>query len=165
MDDFEMVEKKGDVEWLILSDTIQINGHTCKKATANVRGRQWTAWFAEELPMPYGPWLLGGLPGLILCAESDDIHKFHMTSLSAASYPIEYEKRIDIMRTSRKKFIKYRDGITNNPSYLTSPSSLISPDIERHKTIYQFGNGIEFVEMKGHLFDPHPNVFIPLDLE
>ena len=165
MDDFEMVEKKGDVEWLILSDTIQINGHTCKKATANVRGRQWTAWFAEELPMPYGPWLLGGLPGLILCAESDDIHKFHMTSLSAASYPIEYEKRIDIMRTSRKKFIKYRDGITNNPTYLTNPSSLISPDIERHKTIYQFGNGIEFVEMKGHVFNPHPNVFIPLDLE
>ena len=54
-----------------------------------------------------------------------------MTSLSTASYPIEYEKRIDIMRTSRKKFIKYRDGITNNPTYLTNPSSLIPPDIER----------------------------------
>ena len=27
------------------------------------------------------------------------------------------------------------------------------------------GGDIEFVEMKGHLFDPHPNVFIPLDLE
>lgn len=165
MSDYEMVEEKDDAEWVIESDTLVINDYICRNATAYVHGRRWTVWFAEELPMPYGPWLLRGLPGLILQAESDGVHKFTMTSLSTASYPIKYEKRIDIVKTSRKKYMKYRDEVTKNPAYLTNPSSLISPDIQRCKTVYQFGEGNDFVEMNGHIFNPHPNVFIPLDLE
>ena len=67
--------------------------------------------------------------------------------------------------TSREKFMRYRDKVTKNPLYLSNPSSLVSPDLLRHKNIYQFGNGTEFVEMNGQIFNPHPNVFIPLEVE
>jgi GLPGLI family protein len=165
MSEYETIEAKTNINWTILPDTLMINGYACRKACANVHGRQWTVWFAEELPMPYGPWLLRGLPGLILQAEADNVHHFTMTMLSAASYPIKYDKRIDIIKASREKYVKYRDKVTKNPLYLSNPSSLVSPDLLRHKNIYQFGNGTEFVEMNGHIFNPHPNAFIPLEAE
>ena len=40
-------------------------------ATTHFRGRDWKVWFSEEIPLPLGPWKLGGLPGLILAAHCD----------------------------------------------------------------------------------------------
>lgn len=52
------------------SDTIM--GYECRKATAEFAGRHYTAWFAPEIPLPFGPYKFGGLPGLILKIEDDD---------------------------------------------------------------------------------------------
>lgn len=49
-----------------------ILGHKCYKATTSFRGRRWNVWFSPEIPIPYGPWKLSGLPGLILKAEDED---------------------------------------------------------------------------------------------
>lgn len=38
-------------------------------ATTIFRGRKWTVYFTEDIPLPLGPWKLGALPGLILSAE------------------------------------------------------------------------------------------------
>ena len=58
--------------WIISSDTCSVLGYTCQKATTNYGGREWTAWFAPEIPISEGPWKLRGLPGLILKAASSD---------------------------------------------------------------------------------------------
>jgi len=52
--------------WKITSETKNIKGHTCTKATLSFRGRNWEAWFAQDIPLPYGPWKFYGLPGLIV---------------------------------------------------------------------------------------------------
>lgn len=52
--------------WDITEETKEIIGYQCIKAIADYRGRRWIAWFAPEIPIPEGPWKLGGLPGLIL---------------------------------------------------------------------------------------------------
>ncbi len=52
--------------WNISDEGKDIAGFSCSKATTTFRGREWIAWFAPEIPLPYGPWKLHGLPGLIM---------------------------------------------------------------------------------------------------
>lgn len=50
-------------------DTDSIMGFECRKATVQFAGRSYTAWFTPEIPLPFGPYKFGGLPGLILKLE------------------------------------------------------------------------------------------------
>lgn len=61
-------EKAPAIEWAIKDSTKMIGSYMTRKATARFRGRYYTAWFTPEIPLPYGPWKLHGLPGLILQA-------------------------------------------------------------------------------------------------
>lgn len=60
------------LDWQVTAHADSILGYACHKATAVFRGRTWEAWFAPELPYSFGPWKLGGLPGLILKAADKD---------------------------------------------------------------------------------------------
>lgn len=49
--------------------TDSIMGYDCRKATVEFAGRNYTACFTPEIPLPFGPYKFGGLPGLILKIE------------------------------------------------------------------------------------------------
>ncbi len=53
-------------QWHFTSQTKKIESYTCSKAICIWRGRAFSAWFTEEIPISEGPWKFGGLPGLIL---------------------------------------------------------------------------------------------------
>ena len=67
-------------QWTIVDSTREVLGYTCQQATADFRGRRWTAWFATDIPVSDGPWKLGGLPGLILEAY-DEGHQYTFTAV------------------------------------------------------------------------------------
>jgi len=52
--------------WELADETKIINTITCKKAEVRFKGRNWIAWYAPEIPLPYGPMKFSGLPGLII---------------------------------------------------------------------------------------------------
>lgn len=57
-------------EWNFSNEeTDSIMGYECRKATTEFAGRNYTAWFTPEIPLPFGPYKFGGLPGLILKLE------------------------------------------------------------------------------------------------
>ena len=75
-------------QWEIVGDTVTINGFLCKEAHAFVQGRKWIAWYTEEIQSNDGPWLLWGLPGLIIHAkDSDNYFKFNCTSVKLLDEP------------------------------------------------------------------------------
>ncbi|HKL85603.1 MAG TPA: GLPGLI family protein, partial [Treponemataceae bacterium] len=76
-------------EWIVGDSTKQILGYTCKKAACDFRGRHWTAWFAEDIPIKEGPWKLNGLPGLILEAY-DAKMDYHYTATSMDKNPVSH---------------------------------------------------------------------------
>lgn len=65
-ENFILKESIPRIDWKILNEEKQLNTLSCQKAVGTFRGRTYTVWFAPEIPVPYGPWKLCGLPGLIL---------------------------------------------------------------------------------------------------
>ena len=80
---YEYSEPVPSLHWDISTSTDTVLGYECFMAEAEFRGRVWRTWFTYEIPMPYGPWKLGGLPGLILKAEdADSLFVFEMAGIS-----------------------------------------------------------------------------------
>lgn len=65
-----------EIKWSIIDKQKNIMGYECQKAIGTFRGREYTVWFTKQIPVPYGPWKLYGLPGLILEAydKKDMVH-------------------------------------------------------------------------------------------
>lgn len=63
--------------WELLDEERELKGYRCKKAVCDHYGRRWTAWYTEEIPVNAGPWLLWGLPGVIVGAtDSGQLFQF-----------------------------------------------------------------------------------------
>lgn len=98
--------------WQFADSTKTILDYNCQMATCDFRGRQWTAWFAPDIPISDGPWKFGGLPGLIM--EVYDLgSQYHFTIIGlqkVENEPIIFSettvgsKRFE--KTNRKDFLK-----------------------------------------------------------
>ena len=55
------------LQWRLEKGDSTVLGYPCHKATTRFRGRDYVAWYTEEIAYPYGPYKFGGLPGLITC--------------------------------------------------------------------------------------------------
>lgn len=96
------------INWKLVNETKKIGKFLCKKAVANFRGRDYTAWYTKEIPVPYGPWKLHGLPGLIL--EAYDTDKFVYWYFKSVEYPTNNEEKVEYMELPKnKKFITYQE--------------------------------------------------------
>ncbi len=74
------------IKWTIhSSDHKLIGSFNCTRATARFRGRDYTAWYSVDIAVPYGPWKLNGLPGLIL--EAYDTNKHLYWGVKDVKYP------------------------------------------------------------------------------
>jgi len=87
------------IDWKFTPDEKMIGSFACKKATAQFRGRTYTAWYAESIPVSIGPWKLGGLPGLILEA-SDATGEVHF---SASKVVLPFKSEVAYLDPAIKK--------------------------------------------------------------
>ncbi|MEM6517667.1 MAG: GLPGLI family protein, partial [Bacteroidota bacterium] len=79
-------EKTETIAWKIHKETKNIGNVKCFKASGDFRGRLYTVWFTTEIPLPFGPWKLQGLPGLIL--EAYDTNKEVYYYFNSIEYPV-----------------------------------------------------------------------------
>lgn len=109
------------IEWNITNEKKTIGNFDCTKASGCFRGRKYTAWFATSIPLPYGPWKLQGLPGLIL--EAYDTNKEVYFYFKSLEYPSKNKMKITCPnpKTEGKDWIGlsgYKDFLIN--SYKTA---------------------------------------------
>ena len=124
-------------QWTIADSTREVLGYTCQQATADFRGRHWTAWFATDIPVSDGPWKLGGLPGLILEAY-DKGHQYTFTVVGlerVAEEPIVFtpcREKSGYRTVDRRAFLKAKMFDMTHGGAL-GESGLVSTD---HKSVY-----------------------------
>ncbi|MDD7705813.1 MAG: GLPGLI family protein [Bacteroidales bacterium] len=73
MGSYRISEKTQVPDWSVATDTCTLLGYRCTKAETSFKGRHWTVWFTEDIPLDFGPWKLMGLPGLILKAADSQL--------------------------------------------------------------------------------------------
>jgi GLPGLI family protein len=117
---YEETTKK--INGTIEKETEKILDYTCQKATTHYGGRDWTVWFAPEIVIGEGPWLLRGLPGLILKAEDKDSHYiFECIGFERlkTKKPVIKNTKNEYRNVNKKDFFKEKKRYYNNSfSYL-----------------------------------------------
>ena len=66
------VKENRILNWKIQPETNIIQGFKVQKATTNFAGRNWIAWFANDIQLQDGPYKFCGLPGLILNIQDEN---------------------------------------------------------------------------------------------
>ena len=112
--------------WELLPDTMTILSYSCQKAICNFKGRDYEAWFTQEIPKQEGPWKLHGLPGLILKASDSQGHyTFECTGLQKTNEKLMFGAD-GYESISRKNLNKVYERFAADPvGYMTS----ISPNV------------------------------------
>ena len=83
----------------------------CKKAVGIFRGREYTAWYTENIPIPYGPWKLQGLPGLILEAYNAEQEIYFVAK--NINYPSESSTEISkVIKPKNSTWLSQKEFLT-----------------------------------------------------
>lgn len=120
-------------EWNIENDSVKfVLGHECQKATCDFRGRQWTAWFALDVPINDGPWKFCGLPGLIMEVYDkgnqyyfsiNGIQKVNATPITFGILDKDFKY---FQKTNRKDFLSSKYKYLKNQNSINEASTGIS---------------------------------------
>jgi len=113
---FDFEDEVPEIKWDLSDEKKIINEFEVKKATTKLFGKNWTAWYAEDIEVPYGPYKFHGLPGLIL-EINDEKNNFHYKVSSVikdtTNYPIH--KKYNAVNSKRIEFENAIKAYKNNP--------------------------------------------------
>lgn len=117
-----------EIGWELSPRTREIIGYTCRRATCTFRGRDYEAWYTEEIPLGLGPWKFRGLPGLILAvndlADPQGIIRFEATGIRKSRTPVTMAD-LNYLKTSRKKFRSTEQKFMTDPiGYMSANSGV-----------------------------------------
>ena len=104
LDEYTVEDTWLKISWEIKEQVITIGKFKCKKAIGDFRGRTYIVWFTEEIPLPFGPFKLHGLPGLIIQAE--DTEKMFSVQMKSIEYPTKLEFEINEPIEKEKKSLR-----------------------------------------------------------
>lgn len=111
---FLVKDNYNELAWNISEDTTTIAGYKCTKATTSYRGRDWVVWFTADIPMPFGPWKLHGLPGLILEAnDSTNTFAYKVTKIEFSKADVFDKDFNTLIATKNSVPISYKQYFEN----------------------------------------------------
>lgn len=134
LEHYSYEEKIPAIKWNLTAGTDTVCGYVCNRAEGDYQGRHWTVWYAEEIPVPFGPWKLSGLPGLVLKGEDDSgSHRFSAVSFRQGSGMISERKIPNVMKISHDKFEKMKNRFDRNPMNSIPQESISDITVRKDK--------------------------------
>lgn len=157
---YSYTEASLPINWIFTEETDTVCGYSCQKATGEYGGRTWTVWYSTEIPVPFGPWKLCGLPGLVLAAkDSEGIHQFTAITFRKSNVPMNIKPYANTIKTSREQFIKAKNKFEQNPMGNIPAESISEMTIERYE------DGGHRALINGVVLRMRPNGYVPLELK
>lgn len=132
MKNYSINDEMEQINWQIFDESKQWFGYTLKKATTTMYGKNWIAWFTEEIPYAEGPYKFKGLPGLILEIEDDKkrfLFKANEIKNTSANYVV-YEDYRDFIKIAKKDYQKLVKNYEENPLSAMQDSRFSVPNEE-----------------------------------
>ena len=106
------------LNWELKPETKELLGYICRQAKLRFRGRNYTAWYTTEIPFFSGPYLFGGLPGLILQISDDEgEYAFTAIAIQKKKSAIYWRNEDNIVNISREDFRKLQRNYFENPGF------------------------------------------------
>lgn len=165
---FYLYEEEQALQWNLLQETDKVLSYSCQCANVTYAGRNWRVSYTEDIPMPYGPWKLSGLPGLILKAESaDGVHCYEPYAiLSVKPVALTYYALEKDMKTKRNAFVSNRNRLKLDERWAKNPFYYLTLEEKKKRIIYVMTPGNKYgltprTEINGIVF---PFIF-PLNCE
>lgn len=87
---YVQMQTTDEMKWNILPQIKMIGKIKTQAAITSFGGRQWTAWFADSIPISEGPYKFRSLPGMILEVYDKDNY-FHFTFVKNKKLEKEYD--------------------------------------------------------------------------
>lgn len=115
---YQYREKAPALKWDLLEGDTLIAGYQCKKAKTSLFGRDYIAWYAPEVKLPYGPYKFNGLPGLVFqVIDTKDNFEFTLNGLQKAKgyNPIYIWDSKKIIKSNRKAIRQIYKNYCDNP--------------------------------------------------
>lgn len=139
--DFRVEIPTPEINWKIEDKFREIGGIQCQKAIGDFSGRKYIAWFAPSIPFPYGPWKLGGLPGIILeVADSKNEVQFIFKERSKVGNEFLYFEEFNPTKLSEQAYLKLKE------KYQKDPVAFAKSQMDKNDTV----SGIFFFEENGN---------------
>lgn len=126
--------------WKILNEKETIEGYNCQKASLAFGGRNWNAWFTQDIPFQEGPYKFYGLPGMIVKIEDSEqdyswvlkgnkkVDNYKEFSFSENLY---YKGNFNVNYITKSKFEKVYNEYKKDP--LAAMKGQVKPDMLSQK--------------------------------
>lgn len=134
-----------EFHWEIIDEKKKIGNYNCQKAKVEYGGRNWTAWFTNEIPLQQGPYVFYGLPGLIIKISDEKLdYDFELIQIRDFKWKELYTDKFQ-KKITWEDFKKLQKNFYNEPLSMFNKSEITSYD--------ESGNKIKtnFKEMTGNI--------------
>ncbi|KFF12735.1 hypothetical protein IW15_08035 [Chryseobacterium soli] len=128
------------INWTIFPETKIIEGFKVQKATTTFGGRNWIAWFTNDIQIQDGPYKFCGLPGLILnIGDEKGDHVFNLIgSKKLNDEPLLMDSKMKEIFLTNEKFNQLWNEYKKDPA---KNIKIIHSSSEMSETIFSDANG------------------------
>ena len=126
IDFYAYTEPFTEFNWVLNEDEEkEVCGYKCHSATVSAWGRNWTAWYTEDIPINDGPYKFRGLPGMILeVCDDENEHLFSAKIIRNGGHSIG-TRSSHFIPTTREKFNKALADFMENGMDAIDASGLV----------------------------------------